>query len=290
MPRTKTYFQRIEVLRKRYDAALPGKESLVSVLDGAEVSEQVYNSNAIENSTLTLDETEKILLEVDLERYVNAREIFEAKNLARVTEYIADKAKERELDKETILLLHRMLITNIREEIAGRFRLANEWVRVGSRIAPNPLEIEGLIDRMLSAYREAASQHVVRRLSMLHLTFEHIHPFVDGNGRIGRVMNNFALIHEGYVPMTVRYADREAYYQAFREFEARGGVSLMEDIIGKALVESYHRRLSYLEGKKIVTLAQYSKQRKLSLSNLLNKAERQTIEAFREKGVWKIGL
>ncbi len=262
----------------------------MDILNEAEVSEQVYNSNAIENSTLTLEETEKILLQVDLERFVNVREIFEAKNLARVTEYIASKAKERDLDKEMILLLHKMLITNIRDEIAGRFRQENEWVRVGSHIAPNPLEVEPLIARMLAEYQGNADQHIVKRIALLHLTFEHIHPFVDGNGRIGRVMNNYALIRNGFVPITVRYADRDTYYLAFREFEAKGVTSVMEDIVGKALVESYHKRLCYMENRNIVTLGQYAKLQKISLSNLLNKAERQTIEAFREKGVWKIGI
>ena len=64
----------------------------------------------------------------------------------------------------------------------------------------------------------------------------------------------------------------------------------MEDIIGLALRESYHKRLAYLEGKRIITLNEYGKTNTISLSALLNKATRQTIEAFREKGIWKIGV
>ncbi len=290
MPRKKTYFQRIDHLRKRYYSALPGKESLINVLNEAEVSEQVYNSNAIENSTLTLEETEKILLQLDLERYINEREIFEAKNLARVTEYIALKAKDKNLDEEMILLLHKMLITNIRDDIAGRFRNETEWVRVGSYIAVDPKVIREQIEYMLSEYQGSTDQHIVHRIAKLHLLFEHIHPFVDGNGRIGRVMNNYSLLREGYVPMTLRFTDRESYYQAVKVFEAKGDTSIMEDIVGKALVESYHKRLAYLESKKIVSLSAYAKEKKISLSNLLNKAERQTIEVFREKGIWKIAI
>ena len=58
---------------------------------------------------------------------------------------------------------------------------------------------------------------------------------------------------------------------------------------GKALTNSYHKRLAYLEGAHIMTLAEYVKKHKVSHSNLINKANRQTIEAFLEKGVWKIG-
>ena len=63
----------------------------------------------------------------------------------------------------------------------------------------------------------------------------------------------------------------------------------MEEIVVKALTNSYHKRLAYLEGKKIVTLSDYAKKNKVSHSNLINKANRQTIEAFLEKGIWKIG-
>jgi hypothetical protein len=64
----------------------------------------------------------------------------------------------------------------------------------------------------------------------------------------------------------------------------------MEEIVGKALTNSYSKRLAYLEGLEIVTLAQYGKTNKLSHSNLINKANRQTIPAFLENGVWKIGV
>jgi hypothetical protein len=63
----------------------------------------------------------------------------------------------------------------------------------------------------------------------------------------------------------------------------------MEEIVGKALTDSYHKRLAYLEGKEIMTLNEYAKRNKLSHPNLINKAKRQTIEAFMEKGIWKIG-
>lgn len=77
---------RIKTLKIQYDTFRQGKESLLKLLDEAEVSESVYNSNAIENSTLTLRETEKILLEMEVSRDVSVREVFEAKNLARVME------------------------------------------------------------------------------------------------------------------------------------------------------------------------------------------------------------
>jgi Fic family protein len=259
-------------------------------LSEAEVAEQVYNSNAIENSTLTLEETEKLLLQIDLDRYITEREIFEAKNLARVVSYIDTKAKEHELTLDVILLLHKMLIANIRDDVAGRFRQAGEWVRVASHIAPDPKEVVGRLEKMLAGYNANSHENIIKRIALLHLTFEYIHPFVDGNGRIGRVINNYLLIREGFVPVNIKFIDRKMYYDAFNEFDGKGASGIMEEIVGKALTNSYHKRLAYLEGMRIITLGEYAKEHNISHSNLINKANRQTIEAFLEKGVWKIGV
>ncbi len=283
-------FNTISRLRERYYAASVGKQSLIKLLSEAEVAEQVYNSNAIENSTLTLEDTEKILLQIDLDRYINEREIFEAKNLARIVSYIDTKAKEQELTLDGLLLLHKMLISNIRDDVAGRFRGEGEWVRVASHIAPDPKEVVGRLEKMLAGYNASSHENIIKRIALLHLTFEYIHPFVDGNGRIGRVINNYLLIREGFVPVNIKFIDRKMYYDAFNEFDEKGATGIMEEIVGKALTNSYYKRLAYLEGARIMTLGEYAKEYNISHSNLINKANRQTIEAFLEKGVWKIGV
>ncbi len=283
-------FNIISRLRERYHRASTGKQSLIKILSEAEIAEQVYNSNAIENNTLTLEETEKILMQIHLDRYVTEREIFEAKNLSRVVSYIDTRAKEQELTLEVIMSLHKMLISNIRDDIAGRFRKDDEWVRVGNHIAPDPKEVVGRLEKMLVAYNASSHENIIKRIALLHLTFEHTHPFVDGNGRIGRVVNNYLLIREGFVPINIKFIDREMYYNAFEEFEKKGTTKIMEEIVGKSLTNSYYKRLAYLEGASIITLAEYAKKYKVSHSNLINKAKRQTIEAFLEKGVWKIGV
>jgi len=282
--------KQIQSLKERYCRLAPDKKYLIDLINETEVAEQVYNSNAIENSTLSLDETEKILLQMDLDRFINEREFFETKNLARIVAYINQKATKKELSLDTLLLLHKMLISNIRDEIAGRFRNEDEWVRVGNYIAPNPMEVLGLLKEMLVQYQTSDGDNIVRRIAKLHLTFEHIHPFVDGNGRIGRVINNYALIRENYVPINIKFINRKEYYEAFQEFDKSNTTHIMEEIVGKALMQSYHKRLAYLEGKKIILLTEYAKQQKISHSNLLNKANRQTVETFLEKGVWKIGV
>lgn len=281
--------KRIHFLKKKYYKASMKKGALLELLSDSEVAEQVYNSNAIENSTLSLEETENILSQIALERYASERELFEAKNLARVISYINTKAKEKELDIETILLLHKMLISNIRDDIAGRFRKKNEWVRVGDYIAIDPKHILAKLREALIQYHVSDNQNIIKRISLFHLHFEHIHPFVDGNGRIGRVLNNYLLIRSGYVPINIKFVDRKLYYDAFREFDREDKTKIMEKIIGLALANSYHKRLAYLAGNEIITLSEFSKRNKQSHSNMLNKANRQTIAAFTEKGIWKIG-
>ncbi|MBI2644772.1 Fic family protein [Candidatus Uhrbacteria bacterium] len=290
MIKTSASFNKINSLRERYYKASIGKDALIKLISETEVAEQVYNSNAIENSMLTLEETEKILLQIDLDRFITEREIFEAKNLARVVSYIDKRAKEQELDIEVILSLHKMLLSNIRDDVAGRFRKDSEYVRVGNHIAPNPKEITERLLKMFADYHAVSHENIIGRIARLHLSFEYTHPFIDGNGRIGRVINNYLLIREGFVPINIKFIDRKNYYEAFREFDEKGATDTMEDIVRKALMNSYHKRLAYLEGKRIITLTEYAKNNKVSYSNCINKANRQTIEAFSEKNVWKIGV
>jgi Fic family protein len=290
MPKSKKVYSNIIDLRSVYYSLASDKQELLNLITEAEISEQVYNSNAIENSTLSLEETDKILEQIDLDRFISQREIFEARNLARVVQYINQKAKQQEISVEIILLLHKMLIGNIRDDVAGRFRNSTEWVRVGSHIAPDPRLVPELIEQMLVEYFSHSHESIVKRLARLHLTFEHIHPFVDGNGRIGRAINNYILIREGYVPINIKFLDRATYYKAFNEFDNDQQTQTMEQIIALSLSNSYHKRITYLKAKKIIPLQDFAKQSKQSYASLLNKANRQTIPAFIERGKWKIGV
>ena len=280
----------IRALKAKFSKLRKNKESLLKLIDEAEIPEGVYNSNAIENSTLTLKETEKILLEMELARKVDLREVFEAKNLARVVTYIKTKARTLTLDRDLFLLLHQMLIGGINDPIAGRFRKKGEYVRVGSHIAPPPEQIERRIKSMLAEYSSDNKSYFLDKIAKFHLDFETIHPFCDGNGRIGRVLINWQLMKLGFPGAIIRNKDKAEYYRAFGEY--RHGIrntKMMEHVIGLALMEALHKRIAYLEGATIVPLTRYAKKRKKSVSALLNAARRQTIPAFREKGTWKIG-
>ena len=290
MATSKPIKKRIQALKEEYDALRLGKESLLSMIDEVEIPENVYNSNAIENSTLTLEETEKILLEQTLSRNVSLLEVFEAKNLARVIEYTRKKVKESELGKDLIVLIHQMLIGGIDDAIAGRFRREGEYVRVGAYIAPAPEHVERMIETSRLEYSSDLGTYFLDRIARFHLDFETIHPFCDGNGRIGRVIINFQLLQHGLPRIIIRNKEKDVYYRAFSDYREKKTTKTMGGILSLALVESLHKRLSYLRGETIIRLSEYIKQNGLSAPAVTNAARRQTIPAFREKGVWKIGL
>lgn len=289
MAASKLIKDRIEKLKEEYDHLKIGKDSLLRIIDETEIVESVYNSNAIENSTLTLKETEKILLEMEVARNVSLREVFEAKNLARVIEYIRIKSYKEDLSKEIVLLLHKMLIGNIDESISGRFRKHGEYVRVGTHIAPAPEQIERMIEQSIVQYSSDYQTYFTDKIALFHLDFETIHPFNDGNGRIGRVIINYQLYRLGFPGIIIREKEKAIYYRAFKEFRDSKKTTMMEGVITLALMETMHKRITYLKGGKVVELTEYARKIGKMAPAVLNAAKRQTIPAFREKGVWKIG-
>jgi Fic family protein len=282
---TKEY---IEKLKKEYDSLKKGKESLLVLIEEAEISESVYNSNAIENSTLSLKETEKILLDEEVPRDVSVREVFEAKNLARVIEFVRNTVASKEMDTALLLELHKMLLTGISDSIAGRFREKGEYVRVSDHIAPSPEHVESMINALFLEYSSDFQSYFVEKIAKYHLEFEHIHPFNDGNGRIGRVVLNYQLQRLGFPGIIIRDKEKKAYYETFGEYKEKKVSQRMEKIIVLGLLESLHKRITYLQDEKVIKLAEYIKKHTLSAPAVTNEAKRQVIPAFREKGVWKI--
>ncbi len=282
--------RKIQELKKDYDKLKKGKESLIRMIDEAEMPESIYNSNAIENSTLTLQDTEKILLEMEVSKNLPLREVYEAKNLARIMEYMEKKCTSSLVTIDLMKFLHQMLIGGIDDDIAGRFRIKGEYVRVGTHIAPAPEHIESQITEALSAYNGSIILCLIDRIAKFHLDFETTHPFNDGNGRMGRMLMNWQLCQAGFPLITIRNKEKKYYYQAFQDYGRTKSTKEMEKVITRALTESFHKRMAYLKGKKIVTLAEYAKKKKQSFPAILNAARRQTIPAFRERAVWKIGM
>lgn len=183
-----------------------------------------------------------------------------------------------------------MLIGNIDDSIAGRFRKEHEYVRVGTHIAPAPEHIDIMVENALVEYSSNQYEFFLEKIARFHLEFETIHPFNDGNGRIGRILISWQLLRLGFPQIIIRNKGKEKYYDSFGKYRDEKTIQSFLIILYRALTESLHKRLAYLKGMKIITVTEHAASMGKPSPVLLNSARRQLIPAFREKGVWKIGL
>lgn len=279
---------KIDSLRQEYAILSTGNAVFLKEIALAEIPEMVYNSNAIENSTLTLEDTEIILANGELNRSVSIREIFEAKNLAEITQELLEKPFQK-LTPELILDLHRKLLKNIDNSIAGRWRSGKEWVRVGNHLGANPLFVPSLIEELVSNYNLDSQTYFLDKIAHFHAEFETIHPFLDGNGRMGRLLINLQLMHIGLPPIIVQSkSKRSDYYPLFSNYSVTMNYNGFSQLFALLLIESLHKRMTMLTAKKIIPLSVWARNNGIKGNIAANKAKRQTIPAFRLKGKWMI--
>jgi len=279
---------KIASLRKQYDKLSKGKEEALYEISMSELSEMVYNSNAIENSTLTLQDTEAIIVHDKIIKDHEIREIYEVKNLARVTTELLKNPKER-LSTGLILSIHSLLMSGIRDDIAGRFRSGKEWVRVGSHLGANPVFVSGLMSELVDSYYQNETDYFLDKIAYFHAEFESIHPFMDGNGRMGRVLINQQLALSGYPPIIIQSKSKNTdYYPLFEEYTKTNRYDGFTELFALLLIESLHKRITLLSSSKIIKLSEWAKQNGVAGNIAANKAARQTIPAFRVGGAWMI--
>jgi Fic family protein len=279
---------KIEVLHQRYLNLANGNDSILKEITLAEIPEMVYNSNAIENSTLSLEDTEKILSGGSLARKVNVREVYEAKNLAKLTETLLEKNTSL-LNIKLILNLHKTLLTNIDDTIAGRFRSGKEWVRVGNHLGANPQFVPTLMQELVDNYNQNKISYFLDAVAHFHAEFETIHPFVDGNGRMGRVLINLQLMNLGFPPIIIQNKNKHTeYYPLFTQYQSTLKSGGFTELFALLLQESLNKRITLLTAKKIIPLSVWAKQSGIKLNVAANKAKRQTIPAFRMREKWMI--
>lgn len=279
---------KLEALQMQYAFLAKGNESVLKEIALAEIPEMVYNSNAIENSTLSLDDTERILEGGSLERKVSVREIYEAKNLAKITEELLHKDKNP-LTIKAILGMHKRLLLHIDDAIAGRFRTGKEWVRVGNHLGANPQFVPALMQELLDAYNQNKSGYFLDAIAHFHAEFETNHPFVDGNGRLGRLLINLQLMHAGWPPIIIQNKDKHAaYYAQFTHYQSTLKFGGFTQLFALLLQEALHKRIALLSAKKIIPLSVWARNNNIKGNVAANKAKRQTIPAFRLREKWMI--
>ena len=280
--------QKLDFLIERYRDLLPNYASGIRELSLVELPEMVYNSNAIENSTLTLEDTEDILIRHQIRTDHQIREIFEATNLAKAMELLLDNP-ETEISVPLVLKLHRILMQNIRDDAAGRFRTNKEWVRVGNHIGANPQFVHGFMSELVEKYNASDDQYFLDKIVYFHAEFENIHPFIDGNGRIGRLLINEQLDLLNLPPILIpNKSKNEEYYPALEEYSKLNKLDQLSEFFAKLLIEALYRRITRLTAPKIISVSNWAKQNQMSVQSATNKAIRGTIPAFRLRGHWMI--
>ncbi len=172
-----------------------------------------YNTNAIEGSTITLEETRGIIA-YQISPNKSLRDVRETEAHAKVFLEMLDTQKD--ISKELLLKWHQEIFGETKADISGRFR--DFGVRVGIYRAPDWQDVEKLMKELFQ-FLEQKNLHPVELAARAHYKFEMIHPFGDGNGRIGRLIMNHILWHKGYPMLIIEYAKRRSYYRALQRDE-----------------------------------------------------------------------
>lgn len=278
---------KIANLAEQYRALQKSHAQALHEIAMAEVPEMVYNSNAIENSTLSLKDTEDILMHDKITRDHNIREVYEAKNLASVM--VRLEKDPEPLSVKSTLELHRLLLTHIQDEVAGRFRRGKEWVRIGVHVGASPDFVSGLASGLIQKYNTPSDEYFLDKIAYFHAEFETIHPFVDGNGRIGRALINHQLALAGYPPITIQSkGKRTDYYPLFDDYRRSGKYDGFTELFALLLLESLHKRIALTMSPRVVPLVDWARANGMATNSAINRANRQTIPAFRMNERWMI--
>ncbi len=173
-----------------------------------------YNTNAIEGSTISLEETREIIVE-QIAPNKPLRDIKETEAHNKV--FLQMLNKKEKITSELLLRWHSEIFGQTKKDIAGQFR--TYLVRVGSHLAPDWQDIKLLISDLIEFIDKNKKMNTVEFAGRVHYKFEKIHPFGDGNGRIGRLLMNYILWHNGYPLLVIEYKKRRSYYKALQKDE-----------------------------------------------------------------------
>ena len=282
------YKKRIQALQTEYARLMHERPRENYEITLAEIPEMVYHSNAIENSSLTLEDTEDIIEEGRIRRGAKVREIYEAKNLADVIHIVIENPRQK-LSLPYILSLHRLLMSGIDDRAAGRFRMGGEQPIFGQGIGANPDFTSSLVSQLIDQYKNDRRRYFLEKIAYFHAEFEDIHPFVDGNGHIGRVLINQQLQALGYPPIIIQSKNKDVdYHELFDNYHRDESLEEFVQLFMYAIIESLHKRITLLSNSKTITVREWAEQNKVAQNAALNKARRQTIPAFRQNKVWLI--
>ena len=206
--------------------------------------EYTYNSNAIEGNTLTLRETYMVLQGMTIDKKP-LKEHLEAVGHKEAFEYMTELARDNTPLTENIINQIHYLVLADKKEDRGVYRKIPVQI-VGAKTTPvQPYLIKPLMEQLLSQYN-SSNEHIISKLARFHLEYESIHPYVDGNGRSGRLLVNFELMKAGYPPIDIKFTDRARYYETFDEYNSKNDIMAMENLFAGYINERLDMYLSIL--------------------------------------------
>lgn len=194
-----------------------------------------YHSNAIEGNSLSLHETQMV---IDYGITVHGhplREYLEATNHAHAYQYVTSLIERREaITRDTILTLHQLVMEQILET-KGQFRKTPVYIRGSNMMPPPARDVERLMHEWLAWIESEEERYEpVTRAAIAHHGFEAVHPFEDGNGRVGRLLLNLMLMRDGYPPALLLHDWRVRYIQALNSANT-GNYGSLITLVGQAV-------------------------------------------------------
>lgn len=233
-------FTRIDALKAELDGRRPLTQGELERLREEFLIEYTYHSNAIEGNTLTLQETALVLEGVTIDKKP-LKDHLEAVGHKDAFLYVQDLVKDRVPFSERIIKQIHTLVLMDRPEDRGIYRRIPVRIMGAYHTPPDPVLVPEEMEQLIVEFRGNKKLHPVESAALFHLKFEGIHPFVDGNGRTGRLILNLMLMQAGYPPVNVKYSDRKRYYEAFdiyyRDNSQDGMIGIVTDLLEERLTQ-----------------------------------------------------
>ena len=218
----------IDKKKKKLDNRRPLTEGEIKRLNEEFTVEYTYNSNAIEGNTLTLRETDLVLRGLTIDRKP-LKDHMEAVGHKEAFEFVSELVKQNEpLSERIIKQIHFLVLVGNKDD-RGVYRKVPVRIMGAKHEPVQPYMIEPKMEELLKKFMEG-KEHIITKLARFHIEFEGIHPFIDGNGRTGRLLVNLELMKAGYPPIDIKFTDRMEYYKAFDEYHEKNNLSAMEKL------------------------------------------------------------
>ena len=233
--------EKLEELNKRR----PLTEGELERLNEEFLTEYTYNSNAIEGNTLTLRETDMVLRGLTIDQK-SLKEHLEVIGHKEAFDFVTELVKEKcEINERVIKQIHYLVLADKKDD-RGVYRRLPVRIMGAAHEPVQPYLIVPKMEELLRNYL-ASEEHIVTKLARFHIEFEGIHPFIDGNGRTGRLLVNLELMKAGYPPIDIKFTDRIAYYNAFDEYHVKHNLKAMESLFAKYINERLDIYLKMLQ-------------------------------------------